>query len=66
MKLFFITIYLFFLMIYVAINGYIIHRVWEIKIEGDKTKQSIYIFTFIVGAIIIISLFSLILVGDGS
>lgn len=57
---FLLLIYIIFLMIYIAVNGYILHRVWEMKIEGDKTSRAINVFTTVCAIVIILGFILLI------
>ena len=40
-------------MIYIAFNGYIIKRIYEMQAVGDKTTMAVYIFTIVVTLILI-------------
>lgn len=47
--------YLAFLMIYITFNGYIIKRIFEMQVVGDKTKTAVYLFTGVVTLILIVT-----------
>ena len=53
MSLIVLLFYLVFVMIYIAFNGYIIKRIYEMQVVGDKTKMAVYIFTIVVTLILI-------------
>lgn len=55
--------YLIFLIIYLIFNAYLINRVFEMKIEGDRSILAIY---FLLGAIALIMMLTfVILIAQG-
>lgn len=55
MGIIFILLYLLFLIIYIAFYGYVIHRIWNMRIKGDHTRKGIYLYSIIVVSIITLS-----------
>lgn len=47
--------YLLFITVYSAFYGYVIKRIWEFKIEGDKSRESIIVFLLCIGVVLIVS-----------
>ncbi|NCO43959.1 hypothetical protein GW889_00315 [Candidatus Berkelbacteria bacterium] len=56
MELIILLFYVLFVIVYSAFYGYIIKRIWEFRIEGDKSRESIIVFLLCIGAVLIVSI----------
>jgi|GEM_PF-4550736 len=56
MELIILLFYVLFVIVYSAFYGYVIKRIWEFRIEGDKSRESIIVFLLCIGAVLIVSI----------
>lgn len=60
MELIIILFYGVSVALYSIFYGYVIKHVWEFRIAGDKSRESIVVFVACIGAVLVISILMII------